>query len=170
MSLWLNRDGYVVVRGVDGLLRECSTCPCAGCNNCSPQAQPEMQLVISGVTNSTCTGCSTLNGTFILRNAGPTFFAYCTWEYNPSGGTTCADFDYLYCQLGANGGVTANWEAAAGPTQMRWGTDFLFTTLPPSTASPFNCSTATNLSLAYVGTFSTTDCNGANSSCLISAL
>lgn len=166
MAFWYNRNGHFVANTA-GLAFHCSTCPCPGCQHCSPQAQPEIQLVISGITNSSCTRCSTLNGTFILRNAGSAEFSYCIWEYNPSGGTTCSDFTRLRCQFDNDGDIEVNWIGTG--TEIEWFNVTGLTTFPPSTATPFNCSTINNFAIPYSHTFST-QCDGSGSSCILTAL
>jgi hypothetical protein len=163
--VWLNRNNHVVLRST--LVFTCSTCPCVGCENCSPQAQPEIQLVISGVANSTCTGCSTLNGTFILRNEGSNYSDYCIWEYNPSGGTTCSDFTNLRCQFDVDGDIEVNWE---GVGTIEWFSITGLTTFGTTGPGGFNCSTINNFSIPYSITLGTTQCIGTGSSCRLTAL
>ena len=71
------------------------------CNNCIEGTHDhDMEVVISGVANDSCTDCADLDATYILvRNALPTPPATCTWELAIT--QVCSSYDTARLFIGA---------------------------------------------------------------------
>ena len=85
---WLARDSIVPL-AIPALLMPAF--PTATCSYCS--ATPStLQIVISGIANSSCTECGNLNGTFVTDSFTETAFL-CRWLYTFSATHYCAGLD-----------------------------------------------------------------------------
>ena len=143
------------------------------CNNCTGITPTSWQVQISGVANSDCTGCSALNGTFILTSgtspcaslASNPCFAYYRFGYR----VICTDgaYEELHLWLNASGirvEVYSGFRDVndcvyGGGVRHRWSA---------SVTSPWNCAGASALSLSPV--YSVVMCNISGSTCLVTAL
>ena len=78
-------------------------CNCSPCGCCSSGTPTELQVVLTGITNGSCSDCATLNGTYILASTLASD-VNCLWQYNlPS---AICGFNYVFVQLRNIGGGT----------------------------------------------------------------
>lgn len=173
---WLlggSHDGAVLAMAGFGNFPGCGPCcgvvKCANCN--AGQTMEQVQVVLAGIANGTCSNCGTYNGTFILDRFGGS--GSCCWTvFVPSG---------PYCDPGAGQSDLVSFAVNIGASNN------VYVTLPSSgflpsacvasygqnwdktISVPFDC--ATTLSTATSLTkHSYTGCDLTSSTCNVTAL
>ena len=143
-----------------------TTCQlCDNCSSCDGQNRnlPDIQVVISGLTNNTCGSCTSINGTYILQHIGQLTPGICYWRYIfPS--TKCG-MKYLTAFMGSSANtwtvILQDTHINTAPLSHRMTWD--------ATGQPENCTSGT-----YAGSWNSsggfligTDCSGGSSTATI---
>jgi len=126
----------------------CNCCGATACSFCTSGTTPEtISVTISGVTDSYCDACSTLDGTYVLTKtaADP-----CVWDYStPIFTQQCGVYNppssrSWYLKIFAT--LSGGWQFEIGSVGLA---DAIYTL---SLASPFDCSVARTLNRTQQGT------------------
>ncbi|MCL6504181.1 MAG: hypothetical protein K6T86_15975 [Pirellulales bacterium] len=148
-------------------------CPCcaAGCSHCAATTPQQVQVVVSGISNGTCSQCPGLDGTYICTLSGqtggpPPQVGACLWDLSipPLCGPTFP-FDLVRMSIGTDNMpgqphyVLVTLRTAAGGS---------FLIFMRRYASLPNCAALANESLPFWQTDG--KCQGAGASCTVTAL
>lgn len=102
-------DPFSIVYTGTGAWSSVTLAPCQTCDGCSAcvginSGLPDLEVVIAGLTNNSCGSCSSLNGTYQLRNYGQInngIITTCYWVYKfPS---TICGMKYMTAYIQSDG-------------------------------------------------------------------
>lgn len=154
-SLWL---------GVPLFFNACGPCNCAPrlCLSCSPTSSTPLQIavVISGMTNDTCSDCGFYNDTFIASQlAAPG--NPCFWEYLPDPNFCGTDPLTVNVVAGLSGFIRVAFTTLAGSPVVYF-IDF-------HGGAPVNCAFSSR-SVPVSMIVGSAPCNNVSATCLLTAL
>jgi hypothetical protein len=144
------------------------------CSDCLNGDTPlEVDVVISGVTNNSCSNCTSLNSTFRLVQV-PCLFAHCHWSYIADIAQCATSPDYYFDRitLAVNYAIGPNMHSIrvtayyrnsncdAGASAISW----------ENTGSGRADCQFSSLSLAFLSNDATGFCTADSSSCTVTAI
>jgi len=153
---------------------DCETCVATTCGGCEDRGVPElMKVVVAGMADQFCTGCSALDGTYIVEfSSGASGASECYWEDDifSWSGITCSGADpdriSIILKTKSDGDVLAEVNVQAVYRGWHWW-------LSSGDGDPRICPSLSDLSLPFdsqgVGAGGRA-CDSSSATCTVSAL